>query len=196
VNTRSLSVPQVTSNPKPAAEVLSCWSCGQNYSQGRGVCGDHFCGPRCQQWFDDGRPRCGEPPQGRGPWKIIAGGDPGYLPGGVIQAPQARASRPVKQLRWQCEQCQADIPRFRGAGKARRAVKKSARFCSHECARKARRGNRSGEADGGQKGRDGAKCQNPGFGPQRARQVSEIGPLFSEPKTRVGRAQTARPMTR
>ncbi len=41
--------------------------------------------------------------------------------------------------RRECEECGSTIPRFRGSGKARREVRKDARFCSSKCREKARK---------------------------------------------------------
>jgi hypothetical protein len=182
----------LTRSPPPTQSPLSetehadvrrgCWSCGRGISVGRGIGADRFCSPACREWFDRGYSLHGEPPRGRGPWRIVAGGDPGYLPGGLSQAQQAGASS-VKQRR--CGQCQGVIPKFRGVGRAKRAVRKGIRFCSSQCAQQARRR----EANKGQKGRNGPQCQNPVFEADRVKVRPVNGPLLFDPPNSVGRSR-------
>jgi hypothetical protein len=54
-----------------------------------------------------------------------------------IRAALTEAGIKPSAKRRKCECCGGNIPRFRGTGKARRAVRQDARFCSPACAKKA-----------------------------------------------------------
>ena len=157
-----------------AVEIQNCWSCARSFC--RKVVVGRFCSQRCKDWCDAGNPPHGAEPPGNGPWRVVAGGDPGYLPKTPMKATAsgfkiscAGCQKEFESLglrccssgcerryrervenraimseagmepatKRKCEECGGNVPRWTGAGKKRRAVPVTTRFCSRD---KANRG--------------------------------------------------------
>lgn len=148
----------VTQTPKIAA----CFACGHGLiRQGDGP---QFCSPRCQQWTSDGNSSRRDPNWLEvTSWRVVAGGDPGYLP--------TTPMREGKEGFWiGCAACGAEFeskggkycptcielpaderrqlkPAFHGRlcqgpgceNFLPRATRADARFCSKACRKRARR---------------------------------------------------------
>jgi hypothetical protein len=148
----------------PAAP--TCFACGRSYSAGDG----RLCSTRCRAAFDAGLPpyeataaAYSLTPRGDGFAIECAGCRKTFIGRGLrccstecegayrereeIAATMAEVGMELPDAKRKCEQCSRDIPRYRGVGKARREVRKDARFCSPRCAQRAGVASRSTKAD-------------------------------------------------
>jgi hypothetical protein len=142
--------------PSPAS--AACFVCGRQFGHGDG----RFCSTRCRTACGAGMPpftgpvdaAYGLPQRGDGFAIECAGCCKAFISRGLrccsTQCESAYRERievaaivqevggelPAKR---KCAECGGDIPRYRGVGKARREVKKTTRFCSDKCAKRARR---------------------------------------------------------
>jgi hypothetical protein len=87
-------------------------------------------------------------------------------PGKQIAATMAEVGmEPIEHHKRKCAKCGGDIPRYSGTGKARKATRKDARFCSTRCAQRASRLSKSTNAGltsiGAQKCPSSGPCQPP-----------------------------------
>jgi hypothetical protein len=149
---------------RPAAKVFpNCFCCGVTYSKGDG----RFCSTRCRDAYDAGFPayrptvvKYSLPIRGAGFEIICAGCRQPFSSKGLRCCSQAceRKHREREEIaavmaeaglepseRRKCEDCGGNIPRWTGVGKARREVRKDARFCSSRCSQKSRSGSQTAE---------------------------------------------------
>jgi hypothetical protein len=142
---------------KPAQQFPTCFVCGRSHSRGDG----RFSSSGCRAGFDAGVPRCEAPddfyslpPRGDGFVIECAGCRKTFVSRGLRSCSidcerQYREHHEIAAIvqevggelpeKRKCEQSGGDIPRYRGVGKARREVKKTTRFCSDRCAKRARK---------------------------------------------------------
>jgi hypothetical protein len=71
--------------PKPTARIAGCFACGRSYAPPLpgGDDSTRFCGSKCRMAYDAGaQPAREDSPFAiaGGPWRVIAGADPGYVP--------------------------------------------------------------------------------------------------------------------
>jgi hypothetical protein len=141
-------------------QALECNACGRKYSRGDG----RYCSPRCRTAADNGWPPYKEAPDkehfkyslpimGDGFAIKCAGCHDVFASKGLrccspdcerkYRAHEENAATLAEvglepSTRRKCE-CGAPIPRYQGVGKARRATRKDARFCTEKCEKKAGR---------------------------------------------------------
>lgn len=131
-------------------EALTCFACGRPYSRGDG----RFCSGKCRPAFDAGftpgeiiaKPRDGVPIVCQGCNRtFVSKGlkccsmvcERAFHERDAIAATMAEVGMELSARR-KCLECGADILRWTGVGKKRRLVKKTAKFCSPKCSRKAK----------------------------------------------------------
>jgi hypothetical protein len=143
---------------RPSAITSStCFVCGRSYGQGDG----RFCSTKCRTAFDNGFPSCeavssptpyGLQPRGDGFVIECKGCRRPFVSKGLrccsaecdrqhrerkeIEAIVAEVGGELPEKR-KCEQCGGDIARYQGVGKARKEVRKDARYCSPRCRERA-----------------------------------------------------------
>jgi hypothetical protein len=144
----------------------TCFTCGRSFGQGD----SRFCSAKCRATFDDGFPSCEAvsspqpfdlPPRGDG-FLITCKGcrrefvsrclrccstecERQYRERQEIEAIVAEVGGELSAKR-KCQQCGGDIPRYQGVGKARKEVRRDARFCSPRCRERAKAVRKATEA--------------------------------------------------
>ena len=150
------------STPTPSSST-NCFLCGRSYGYGgpRGDASGRFCSDRCREGYDAGRQATEDlDPFKITKWRVIAGGNPGYLP----SAPM----RMGKSGHIACAGCQREFE------------SKGLRCCSTECERadRERQEKVALMAEVGMEVAAKRLCQHPGCGAaipkwRNGRRVSE-----------------------